>query len=117
MKIGQIQNEIAGALAIITAYNENGSSNTELRLAGKKLKLIESNIADVANELDEKDAIISDLNSALNKLEKSQFTQHLPEHMQTLRMEMALETFFKNIEMLGVEGVERVAQQLTPVTI
>nr|WP_299067107.1 hypothetical protein [uncultured Allomuricauda sp.] len=117
MKIGQIQHEISGALAIITAYNEGSTSSNELKLVAKKLKLIENNIADVADELDQKDAIVSDLSSALEKLEKDQYTQHLPPHMQSLRMEMALKTFFENIEILGVEGVERVAQQLTPASI
>tara|TARA_Y100001951_G_scaffold94861_1_gene91741 strand:+ start:1013 stop:1480 length:468 start_codon:yes stop_codon:yes gene_type:complete len=124
--------EIRKSIAFIQGSGHNVvASTTQLTAINKKLDDIESDVIEMvtdrqelewsnsklSSEIDELRVEVADLgseNMTLEKdnmfLDKNQYTQHLPEHHQNIRVESALEALFENFDAIGVEVIENLVQ-------
>lgn len=110
------------------------ASTTQLTAIKRKLDDIESDVIELitdrrllnftnknlSNELDQLRVEVADLDGEVNSLsndnmflEKNQYTQHLPEHHQNIRVESALEALFSNFDKIGVEVIENIIKEAT----
>lgn len=59
---------------------------------------------------------IDELDGFLSKYDESPWVDKLPDHLNNLRMDMALKSLFVNLEQIGVEALEKfIETQLNPV--
>ncbi|RDY58476.1 hypothetical protein [Flagellimonas nanhaiensis] len=103
----ELKNCLDRSIALVGAtLDRRGSENLEVALKNlNKAKRLVVPTIEETREIVERN---EQLERLVEKLNTNKYTSHLPAHLQTLRWEMALETFFKNIETLGVEELEKI---------